>query len=88
MIIKKLVNSAVKAALIQGIVIDLKSKDEVPPAQEFRYGVDIQDGDKVTMTSLPEVASLDPYKLPFFFVSGILIGAGLGLKISRVVVIK
>ena len=55
----------------------------------YHFGTSYKDGDQVTINPpLAQIQVKEPYKLPFFFVTGILIGACLGLKFKRVVVIK
>lgn len=99
MILNKLVNSAVRTALAGGIIVDVKSKNEDPLATNYRYGVDAKDGDKITidlgeskypempMVRLDEI-EIDRYKVPFFFVTGLLIGVAFGLRHGKVVVLR
>lgn len=76
MILKGLATAAVKAALVEGIVISMKSMTDEPQ-------------DIPPQSVLPEIElKTEPYKLGFIFVCGVLVGAGLGLRVKPVMVFR
>lgn len=79
MIIGRWVRGIAREALAQGVVIDMKANYKEP--------VDAALNDP-TPAIIGESDIKEPYKLPFIFLAGVLIGAGMGLSVKKVVVIK
>jgi len=77
MIVNRLIKSAVQSALAQGVVMSVQNMPEDKPATP----------PEMPMVPLSEI-EIDKYKTPFFFVTGVLVGAAFGLRYAKVVVVK
>lgn len=85
MILQKHINAAVQAALGNGVRIDLKMPDESQtPAVKY----DPNPSGYIPAELRGEVVDFDKYKVPFFFVTGVLIGVAFGLRRGKVVVLR